>query len=108
MKLCTFPSARAMVRRSASEMSGATMTRERPDAILIYAGHNEYYGALGAGSTETLGAVPGFVRFYVRLQRFKTFLLLRNVVGNAIGLARGDSPFASPDPHPSRMETQRK
>jgi len=78
---------------------------QRPDAILIYAGHNEYYGALGAGSTETLGAVPSFVRFYLKLQRFKTFLLLRNVVGSAMGLARGDSPFAAPDPHPSRMET---
>jgi tetratricopeptide (TPR) repeat protein len=78
---------------------------QRPDAILIYAGHNEYYGALGAGSTETLGAVPAFVRGYLRLQRFKTFLLVRNVVGSAIGIVRGDSPFASPDPHPSRMET---
>ena len=29
MKLCTLPSASAMVRRSASEMSGATITRER-------------------------------------------------------------------------------
>lgn len=78
---------------------------QRPDAVLIYAGHNEYYGALGAGSTETLGAVPTFVRMYLRLQRFKTFLLLRNIVGSAIGVARGDSPFTSPDPHPSRMET---
>lgn len=78
---------------------------QRPDAVLIYGGHNEYYGALGVGSTETLGAVPSFVRLYLRLQRFKTFLLLRNVVGSAIGIARGDSPFASPDPHPSRMET---
>jgi tetratricopeptide (TPR) repeat protein len=78
---------------------------QRPDAILIYAGHNEYYGALGAGSAETLGAVPGFVRLYLRLQRFKTFLLLRNVFGDVVGMARGDSPFASPDPHPSRMET---
>jgi len=25
--------------------------QQEPDAILIYAGHNEYYGALGAGST---------------------------------------------------------
>lgn len=78
---------------------------QRPDAILIYAGHNEYYGALGAGSTETLGAVPAFVRLYLRLQRFKTFLLLRNVVGIAFAAAHGESPFATPDPHPSRMET---
>jgi len=78
---------------------------QRPDAILIYAGHNEYYGALGAGSTETLGAVPAFVRLYLRLQRFKTFLLLRNVVGMAFAAAHGESPLATPDPHPSRMET---
>jgi len=78
---------------------------QRPDAILIYAGHNEYYGALGAGSTETLGAVPAFVRLYLRLQRFKTFLLLRNVVGIALAAAHGESPLATPDPHPSRMET---
>jgi tetratricopeptide (TPR) repeat protein len=78
---------------------------QRPDAILIYAGHNEYYGALGAGSTETLGAVPAFVRSYLRLQQFKTFLLLRNVVGMAFTAAHGESPFATPDPHPSRMES---
>ncbi|HVF39381.1 MAG TPA: hypothetical protein VM939_05725, partial [Gemmatimonadaceae bacterium] len=35
----------------------------KPDAVLIYGGHNEYYGALGAGSTESLGSFPGFVRF---------------------------------------------
>lgn len=50
---------------------------EQPDAIMIYAGHNEFYGALGVGSNENLGAFPGFVRFYLKLQRFKTFMLLR-------------------------------
>jgi tetratricopeptide (TPR) repeat protein len=48
------------------------------DAILIYAGHNEFYGALGAGSSESLGKFRGFVKFYLKLQKFKTFLLLRN------------------------------
>lgn len=51
---------------------------QNPDAILIYAGHNEFYGALGIGSNENIGAFPGFVRFYLKLQRFKTFLLLRD------------------------------
>src|SRR5258705_3419675 len=27
----------------------------QPDAILIYTGHNEYYGALGVGSTDRIG-----------------------------------------------------
>jgi len=51
-----------------------------PDAIMIYAGHNEFYGALGVGSNENLGAFPGFVRFYLKLQSYKTFLLLRNII----------------------------
>ena len=59
--------------------------KQHPDAILIYAGHNEFYGALGAGSTETLGAAPSFVRAYLSLQRFKTVLLAREM---AAGLAR--------------------
>lgn len=52
----------------------------KPDAIMIYAGHNEFYGALGVGSNENLGAFPGFVRFYLKLQRFKTFLFLRTII----------------------------
>ncbi len=53
---------------------------QRPDAIMIYAGHNEFYGALGVGSNETLGEFPGFVRFYLKLQRFKTFLFVREMM----------------------------
>lgn len=60
-----------------------------PDAILIYAGHNEYYGALGVASAETFGAFPGFVRVYLRLQRFRTFMLLRD------GIIRLGGIFAS-------------
>ena len=52
------------------------------DAILIYAGHNEYYGALGIASNESLGRFPAFVKLYLKLQRFKTFLLLRNFIGS--------------------------
>ncbi|MCH8567269.1 MAG: hypothetical protein LAT67_03355 [Balneolales bacterium] len=61
-----------------------------PDAILVYSGHNEYYGALGVGSSETFGAFPGFVRLYLGLQRYKTFLLIRD------GITRMASLFARP------------
>ena len=52
-----------------------------PDAILIYAGHNEFYGALGVASVESLGKMRGFVKTYLKLKRFKTFLLVRNLIG---------------------------
>jgi tetratricopeptide (TPR) repeat protein len=53
---------------------------QKPDAIMIYAGHNEFYGALGVGSNENLGGFPGFVRFYLKLQRLKTFMFLREMI----------------------------
>jgi tetratricopeptide (TPR) repeat protein len=49
-----------------------------PDAMLIYTGHNEFYGALGIGSTESLGPFRGLVRLYLRLQDFRLFCLLRD------------------------------
>jgi len=62
----------------------------KPDGVLIYLGHNEFYGALGVASSESLGAFPGFVRFYLRLQRLRTFLLLRDAVSSVAGLFAGN------------------
>lgn len=54
--------------------------REKPDLILIYAGHNEYYGALGVGSMESFGTSRQLVNFVIYLEQFRTFQLLRNVI----------------------------
>lgn len=62
---------------------------QRPDAVLLYAGHNEYYGALGVGSTESLGRSPGVVNTFLALRRFRTVQWLRNVVTGAAGLFGG-------------------
>lgn len=55
---------------------------QKPDAILIYAGHNEYYGALGAGSMESLGKSRSFVNLVLSLKKYKTFELLTDIVQN--------------------------
>ncbi len=52
-----------------------------PDAFLIYAGHNEFYGALGISSTEVLGQYRGLVNLVIRLQHSKVFYLLRSFIG---------------------------
>lgn len=53
-----------------------------PDIILIYTGHNEYYGAMGAGSTESLpGGFRWLIRAYLKLQSFKTVMLMRDFAG---------------------------
>lgn len=56
------------------------VAEQKPDLILIYAGHNEYYGALGVGSTETFGANRTLVMLTLYLNKFKTIELLRNTI----------------------------
>jgi tetratricopeptide (TPR) repeat protein len=60
-----------------------------PDAVLIYAGHNEYYGALGAGSSVSLGSSPALVRIYLRLQRLRTVQLVRDGLAAIAGVFAG-------------------
>lgn len=67
---------------------------ESPDLIVIYAGHNEYYGALGVGSVETLGDTRFIVNTVIWLNRFKIFELLRDIIKSASGLF---SPSIKPD-----------
>ncbi len=48
-----------------------------PDAVIIYAGHNEYYGVLGIGSSQRLGGYSGLVRFYHEMNRFRLVQVMR-------------------------------
>lgn len=51
---------------------------QEPDLVIIYAGHNEYYGALGVGSSASVGSYPFLVRSYLKLKNFRFFQLLEN------------------------------
>ncbi|MBN1397339.1 MAG: hypothetical protein JXA06_04830 [Bacteroidetes bacterium] len=52
--------------------------RQSPDALLIYAGHNEYYGALGVGSVQSFGPSRWLIRTYLKLRSIKILLVLRD------------------------------
>lgn len=56
----------------------------QPDLILIYAGHNEFYGGLGVASTESLGHSRRLVNLYLGLGNYKTLQL----VGDGVLLLR--------------------
>jgi lysophospholipase L1-like esterase len=76
---------------------------QHPDAVLIYAGHNEYYGALGAASTEgAVHASPAFVRGYLVMQRSRLIFAMRRAVTWIRTRAQG-SPEG--EQAPSFMET---
>lgn len=60
--------------------------QQKPDLIIIYAGHNEYYGALGVGSMENLGTSRTLINLVISLEKFKTFQLLRNLIKSVASL----------------------
>jgi tetratricopeptide (TPR) repeat protein len=52
----------------------------KPDAVLIYGGHNEFYGGLGIASKEALGHVRWLKILHLDLLDFKIYQLVRDVV----------------------------
>jgi lysophospholipase L1-like esterase len=51
---------------------------QKPDLILIYTGHNEYYGALGVGSVQSFGSSRTLIRLMLCLNDFRITQLIRN------------------------------
>jgi len=69
-----------------------SVLEEKPDLILLYAGHNEYYGALGVGSLESLGNSRAFINTLLYLNKFKTIQLLRNIIQSGYQLISDSDP----------------
>lgn len=72
--------------------------RHDPDLILIYMGHNEFYGAYGTGSTIAMGTNGAFVRFYLKLQRLHLTQMMKSLINSMTG--KGDD---GPPPKRSLM-----
>jgi tetratricopeptide (TPR) repeat protein len=47
-----------------------------PDAILVYTGHNEYYGAMGVAATKGIGHNRGLARLLMGLREYRITQLL--------------------------------
>jgi len=64
--------------------------KEEPDAILIYAGQNEFYGALGLGSVEKTYPGRGLTMLHLDLLSFRLYQLLRNTLHGITSAIAGD------------------
>ncbi len=54
---------------------------QKPDAVLIYTGHNEYYGALGVASMEN-GSIPRWVKkLQLKIIDVRIYQLLQKAIG---------------------------
>jgi tetratricopeptide (TPR) repeat protein len=66
--------------------------KEKPDAILFYEGHNEFYGALGVGSNETMSKYRELTLIHLKLMKLRTYQFLRNIVFATGKLFSGTNP----------------
>lgn len=57
-----------------------SVVEKNPDAILIYLGHNEYYGAMGAASDGIFGSSRFIKITKLKLLKYKTYEFLTNVI----------------------------
>lgn len=72
---------------------------QRPDAVLVYAGHNEWYGALGAASASRVSGTRALVKAYLLLRHSRVAQLLASAI-DAL------SPTKAPPPGASRTAMQ--
>jgi tetratricopeptide (TPR) repeat protein len=60
--------------------------KQKPDAILIYAGHNEFYGAFGAGSNEAATHNPTLIKLHLKMMNLRVYQLTRNIISGTVAL----------------------
>ena len=65
--------------------------RYDPDLLIVYTGHNEFYGALGIGSAESAGRHPWTFRISLFLRRSRLVRLLRNGMRSLALVLRDDA-----------------
>lgn len=53
---------------------------KQPDLILIYMGHNEFYGAYGSASSIGIGGNERWVRFYLKVQKLRLAQMLKRII----------------------------
>ncbi|MEM9056467.1 MAG: SGNH/GDSL hydrolase family protein, partial [Pseudomonadota bacterium] len=53
-----------------------------PDAVIVYAGHNEFLGILGVGSTFTSSRSPALTRTLMQLRRLRLYQLLERTLSD--------------------------
>ena len=59
-----------------------------PDLVVVYAGHNEFFGAYGVASFQSAGRSPGAIRFH---RWFRSLALTQFVRGLTTGVGNSDA-----------------
>ncbi|MBI3006328.1 MAG: hypothetical protein HYY49_13100 [Ignavibacteriales bacterium] len=63
----------------------------QPDLLIVYDGHNEFYGALGISSVETLGGSRWMIKTYLQLVHLRLFHFIKNIIRSVVFSFSADS-----------------
>jgi tetratricopeptide (TPR) repeat protein len=70
----------AIASYSVLDIAREVLAKYQPDLIVVYTGHNEFYGVLAQASRLSLFNSYFLIQSFLKLQHSKVFLLLRDVV----------------------------
>jgi tetratricopeptide (TPR) repeat protein len=69
---------------------GKAVLDYEPDAVLVYTGHNEYYGAMGVAATKGIGHNRMLARWLMNLRGWRLTQLMASLSDKAAGLISGE------------------
>ncbi len=75
----------AITSHSVLDMQRDILKKYEPDLIIVYSGHNEFYGVFGQASTLSLFKNRVILKSFLALQRSKVVLLARNTANQLFG-----------------------
>jgi len=70
---------------------------EEPDALLIYAGHNEFYGGMGIGSKDAFGKVRWIKLLHLQFMELKIYQLMRSWIFGISNSIAGKNSEQTPE-----------
>lgn len=87
----------AITSHSVLDMEREVLKKYQPDLLIIYSGHNEFYGVFGQASTFSLFQNRALLNMFLKMQRSRLVLLTRNTLNSIFGKRiKGDSKTQSP------------
>ena len=69
---------------------GKAVLDYEPDAVLVYTGHNEYYGAMGVAATSDIGHSRSLARLLMTLRSFRLTQLIASATDGITSLISGE------------------
>jgi len=62
-----------------------SVIEQKPDLVIIYTGHNEFYGVYGVGSSQAIGPIRALTNLNIDLQKYRSYQFLTSLISSVVG-----------------------